>query len=255
MRLLANGSSDRGLVRKVNEDSICVEEGLGLFAVADGMGGHAAGDIASAMAVDVLRYHIRKSGDVPSSNRLALGVRLANKVVYEAARDNEARHKMGTTVAAALSDGDRLSIAHVGDSRVYLVRSGSIMQLTEDHSLVTEQVKQGLMTKEEAEHSAVRNVITRALGQAPDVEVDLKDLYIADGDSILLCTDGLHTMVPDEVILSTVAPARHPESACEALIDAAKERGGEDNIAVVLIYVYKSKWILYLRKLLRWARR
>lgn len=256
MKLLASGISDRGLVRKINEDSFCVDEEMGFFAVADGMGGHAAGDVASAMAVDALRDYIKKSAEAPSSHklasgaRLAFGTRLANKVVYEAAQG-----KMGTTMVSVLSNGDRLSIAHVGDSRAYLIRSGSIIQLTEDHSLVTEQIKQGIITKEDAEHSALRNVITRSLGQASDVEVALNDLAVTDGDKVLLCTDGLYSMIPAELILSIIATTRGLESACRALVDAAKEKGGADNIAVVLIYVYKNNWNLYLRKLLRWMRR
>lgn len=250
MNLLASGSTDRGLVRTVNEDSFCVEESLGLFVVADGMGGHEAGEVASAMAVDVLRDYIRNPGNGRSSHRLASGASLANKKIFEAGQG-----KMGTTVAAVLSDGDRLSIAHVGDSRVYLIRSGSIIQLTEDHSLVTEQVKQGLITKEDAKRSAFRNVITKSLGQASDVEVTLNDLAVTGGDRILLCTDGLYSMVPDELIRSTVTSTRNLESACKTLVDAAKKKGGVDNIAVVLIYVCKTKRNLYLKKLLRWMRR
>lgn len=250
MNLLASGNSDRGLVRKMNEDSFCVEEGLGLFVVADGMGGHAAGEVASAMAVDVLRDYIKNSENDRSSHRLASGTNLANKKIFEAGQG-----KMGTTIAAVLSDGDRLSIAHVGDSRVYLIRSGSIIQLTEDHSLVAEQVKQGLITKEEAEQSTFRNVITKSLGQASDVEVDLNDLAVNGGDRILLCTDGLYSMVPDELICSTVTSTRNLENACKMLVDAAKENGGVDNIAVVLMYVCKSKWNLYIKKLLRWMKR
>ena len=147
---------------------------------------------------------------------------------------------MGTTVAAALLDGSKMSIAHAGDSRIYLIRTSSIIQLTDDHSIVSEQVKSGLLTKEEAEGSEVRNIITRALGSAPSVEVDLDEIDLMDGDRVVLCSDGLTTMVPDSVILSTVAISDEPGRACSALIDIANKNGGKDNITVALVYLFED---------------
>ena len=151
---------------------------------------------------------------------------------------------MGTTVAAALLDGSKMSIAHTGDSRVYLIRANSIVQLTDDHSIVSEQIKSGLLTKEEAEGSEIRNIITRALGTMPSVEVDLDEIDLMDADRIVLCSDGLTTMVPDNVILSTVAASDEPGSACGALIDIANKNGGKDNITVALVYVFEDKTFL-----------
>lgn len=265
LALLADGRTDTGLVRNANEDCFCAEEALGLFAVADGMGGHAAGNIASAMAVDILRDHIGNNAPhataekydgnfSPAANRLAAGVRHANRVIHEAAQKNEAWRNMGTTLSAVLGGGERLGIAHVGDSRVYLIRHNAIIQLTEDHSVVGEQVRQGLMSREEAERSASRNVITRALGVAPEVEVDLADLAVYDGDRVVLCSDGLYTMVPDEHILAA-ASARDPAAASKRLLEAALEGGGKDNVAVVVVCVLKSRFDVFVRKFMRWARR
>lgn len=266
MVLLACGMTDAGLLREANEDNFCADESLGLFAVADGMGGHAAGDIASTMAVDVLRDSVGRGGAASLdsgydgnyselANRLAQGVRSANRVIHDSARENSSWHNMGTTLSAILSEDHRVGIAHVGDSRVYLIRGNAITQLTEDHSMVGEQVRQGLMSRDEAERSAVRNIITRALGMEPEVEVDMADLEPKDGDRLLLCTDGLHTMVPEGAILDAVSSAPDPDTACRRLIDAALEGGGKDNIAVVVVCIYKKKWDAYRKRLQRWVRR
>lgn len=264
MELLAYGRTDKGITRTNNEDSFHSEAEIGLFIVADGMGGYAAGEVAGRMAVDVIRDHIKKSfiKDEPfiggrnddyakPTNRLASGIRLANQVIYEAARNNPSWSGMGTTVAAVLLAGNTLSIAHVGDSRVYLVRADSIEQLTDDHSLVSEQVRQGLLTKEEAEKSNVRNVITRALGKEQSVEVDLNETAVMEGDRIILCSDGLTSMVPDDVILSTVASVHEPDKACGTLIDIANKNGGKDNITTVLVYLTQSNWLSNVKKLFR----
>lgn len=265
MGLLAGGKTDRGLSREKNEDNFCVEEGLGLFAVADGVGGHAGGDVASAMAVGVLRDFIKKSGRGRGSlagggspkapGALASAVKFSGRAVYEAQEKNHSLRGMGTTMAAVLFDGGYMSVAHVGDSRVYLIRDGSITRLTEDHSLVSEQVSEGLISREEAERSDTRNILTRALGQAPDVEVDSREFTVAHRDRILLCTDGLTTMVPEDVILSTVTAHEDPQRACELLVDRANASGGKDNITAVLVCVCDRKWLLNLKRLLRWARR
>lgn len=251
MKFLAAGQSDKGVSRQNNEDNFCVDEDLRLFIVADGMGGAAAGEVASRMAVETIRNHVKRSSarNEPfvggydkrfsgASNRIASGIRLANQSIYEASQSNVKWRGMGTTVAAALLDGSKMSIAHAGDSRIYLIRTSSIIQLTDDHSIVSEQVKSGLLTKEEAEGSEVRNIITRALGSAPSVEVDLDEIDIMDGDRVVLCSDGLTIMVPDSVILSTVAVSDEPDRACSALIDIANKNGGKDNITVALVYLF-----------------
>lgn len=251
MKFLAAGQSDKGVSRQNNEDNFCVDEDLRLFIVADGMGGTAAGEVASRMAVETIRNHVKRSsaGNEPfvggydkrfsgASNRIASGIKLANQSIYEASQSNVKWRGMGTTVAAALLDGSKMSIAHAGDSRIYLIRTSSIIQLTDDHSIVSEQVKSGLLTKEEAEGSEVRNIITRALGSAPSVEVDLDEIDIMDGDRVVLCSDGLTTMVPDSVILSTVAVSGEPDRACSALIDIANKNGGKDNITVAFVYLF-----------------
>ncbi|GFP31625.1 PPM family protein phosphatase, partial [Candidatus Hakubella thermalkaliphila] len=145
---------------------------------------------------------------------------------------------MGTPVAAALLDGSKVSIAHAGYRRSYLIRASSIVQLTDDHSIVSEQIKSGLLTKEEAEGSEMRNIITRALGTTPSVDIDLDEIDLMDADRVVLCSDGLTTMVSDNVILSTVAASDEPDRVCSALIDIANKNGGKDNITVALVYLF-----------------
>ncbi len=257
MKFLSAGKSDKGVSRQNNEDNFCVDDDLRLFIVADGMGGAAAGEVASRMAVEIIRDHVKRSsaGNEPfvgdydkkfsdASNRIASGIRLANQAIYEASQSNVKWRGMGTTVAAVLLDGSKMSIAHAGDSRIYLIRTSSIIQLTDDHSIVSEQIKSGLLTKEEAEGSEVRNIITRALGTTSSMDIDLDEIDLMDGDRVVLCSDGLTTMVPDNVILSTVAASDEPGSACGALIDIANKNGGKDNITVVLVYVFEDKTFL-----------
>jgi protein phosphatase len=253
VKLIAYGKTDIGVVRTKNEDNFCSEEDLGLFVVADGIGGHAGGEIASKMAIDTVRDYMKTSMSgkehfiseennefSKATNRIASGIQLANQAIYEESQNNAVVHGMGTTVAAALLTGNRLSIAHVGDSRVYLVRANSIVQLTDDHSVVSEQVKQGLLTKKGAELSKHRNVITRALGTRKTVEIDMDELDIMDGDRIILCSDGLSTMVQDDFILSTVTSVDNPVEACKILIDTASANGGKDNITVIVVYLLQD---------------
>ncbi len=267
MLVRAEGRTDTGVVREHNEDALLTATELGLFAVADGMGGHLAGEIASRMAVDVLHDYLQRSAESgqglignidknhsPAANRLASGIRLANRVIHEAGQSNGAWRRMGTTIVAALVDGSRLALAHVGDSRGYLIRGRSIIQLTDDHSLVAEQQRQGLIPQEAAATSRLKNIITRALGEAPEVEVDLSELDIMDGDRILLCSDGLTNMVSDEAILGVIAGENDPGKACRMLIDKANENGGRDNITLVLIYLSASDFCGGIRKIFRLGR-
>ncbi|HOI73076.1 MAG TPA: Stp1/IreP family PP2C-type Ser/Thr phosphatase [Syntrophales bacterium] len=245
--------TDTGRVRANNEDGFYVRGDSGLLVVADGMGGHASGEVASRMAVDIIRdYFDGAAGEkgfvgdfdpscLEGTNRLGAAIRLANMAIFEAAAGQAKYAGMGTTVAAVLIQGKRMGIAHVGDSRVYLVRAGDLIQLTDDHSLVAEQLKREMITPEEAAAAENRNILTRALGIAPEVRVDLDEMTVADGDRIVLCSDGLNTMVSDGEILSVVETAEDFDAACDRLIAMANDHGGRDNITVVLAEIRKKK--------------
>jgi serine/threonine protein phosphatase PrpC len=268
LQLFAEGRTDKGLVRQNNEDNFYLDVPAGLLVVADGMGGHASGEIASKMATDVIRDYFKNvhEGRAPIigdyqddcseiTNFLGSAVRLANQAIFEAAGSDSKLHGMGTTVAAVLLSGCRLSIAHVGDSRVYLIRCGNIEQITDDHSVVYEQVKRSLITKEEAQQSEMKNILTRAVGIASEVEVDVDELNVMDGDILVLCSDGLSTMVYDEDILSAVTVMQNPADACEKLIDMANSNGGKDNVTVIAAYINKKRWFSFLSNLWKWFRR
>ena len=264
MNLSATGKTDQGLVRSNNEDNFYLDEKLGLLVVADGMGGHASGETASKLAVNVIRDYFqgqqKVTGDYnhsysESTNKLNSAIRLANRAVFEAAQSSPQLKGMGTTIAAVLLTGNRLSIAHIGDSRVYLVRVGNIEQLTDDHSIVNEQVKRDLITKEEAAKSEMKNILTKALGISADTEADLDELTMFEGDILLLCSDGLNIMMTDEAILEIISFAGNPVAACDSLINAANEKGGKDNITVVIGYLKKKKWYSALLKFMESLRR
>jgi protein phosphatase len=267
MHVISAGFSDQGMVREGNEDSYVVAPDRGLFVVADGVGGHNAGEIASRMAIDVLRDYFDRTanrtevvlgnldpGYSDAANRLASGIRLANRVIYESARNNPAWRNMGTTIVAAFLAKDHLSVAHVGDSRAYLIRSGGIMALTEDHSMVAEQVRMGLISREEAEASPRRNIITRALGSETEPEIDLCDIVLMAEDRILLCSDGLTTMVADEVILSIVLGSGAPDEICRLLVEEANRNGGKDNVTAAVILV-RGGALSGITRIIDWARR
>jgi len=252
----AAGKTDIGLVRKNNEDNFGYDNRQGIFVVCDGMGGQAAGEVASKIAVDtVLRYfheeEKRHGAEVlgkgfdevsASANALANAVQLANKAIREIATRDTSRSGMGCTIVALKVEGDLFSIAHVGDSRIYLVRDGAIQQLTTDHSLVMEQVRRGLITLEEAEHFEMQNVIVRALGSEDSVEPDLADLKLQLGDTLLLCCDGLSRFVKDVAMLELIEKAKSLEEACDSLIEAAKSGGSDDNITVLLVRAVEQTW-------------
>jgi protein phosphatase len=241
--------SDTGHARQNNEDSLAMSPEMSLFIVSDGMGGLASGEIASRLAVDTVLTHCRQSdanatlaligerieGVSQTSNRLASAVRLANQVLQKAARENVAHYGMGATIAAVRCEGDRLSIAHVGDSRAYRLRDNRLEQLTQDHSFVAEQVRQGEMTEREASHSNLQNVLVRALGIDADVEVDVTEDLLLDGDTILLCTDGLTREVSDSQIAAVLLGTRDAQEAADHLVDLANESGGRDNITAIVL--------------------
>lgn len=267
MKIVAQEKTDKGNVRENNEDFFCVEDAIGLYAVADGIGGLAAGEIASRMAIDVIRDYINNpqkknvsgikncSGYSEETNNICMAVKLANKAIYEASNSAPEFHGMGTTIATVLIKEDRLSIAHAGDSRVYLVRGNNIEQLTDDHSLVAEQMGNDFLIEIMGENSNMKNIITRSLGAQIDVDVAINEMTLFNGDILILCSDGLTTMVPDRDILSIVTSTNNTQKACDMLIDLAKKNGGRDNITVIVIYIYKNKLFYIINNLLRLIRR
>ena len=224
------GRTDVGRQRTANEDSLVVSPPL--FAVADGMGGAKAGEVASAVAVEAVESW-RESPE-PAEAQLAGIVRNANRRIYDLAVADESRRGMGTTLTLAKVHGDEVSLAHVGDSRAYRMRDGELSQLTRDHSLVAELERSGQITAEAAEHHPQRSIITRALGPEPDVEVDTYTLTGRDGDVFLICSDGLTSMISDDEVTSILRSSASLDDAADALVRAANQSGGKDNITVIL---------------------
>ena len=246
----ARGATDVGRRREHNEDAFLVDTESSLFVVADGMGGHAGGGTASSIAVATIeeRVHAARAA-APASFAaptaedaahfpavLRQAVEAACRAIYGAAQEDPSLAGMGTTVTAALVAGRTAFVAHVGDSRCYLVRGGRIFQLSEDHSLVNEQLKAGAITEEEARQSRFRNIITRSVGFEEDVLVDVVGLELEKGDAIVLCCDGLSNQVADAEILEIATGSRLAE-APERLVALANERGGDDNITVIVVKV------------------
>lgn len=238
--------SDTGKLRNKNEDSALADPALGLAIVADGMGGHSSGEVASSMAVKVTRdkfESMRRSGLKPGAyddkytletNQLGFAVQLANSVVYEAGNSTPENKGMGTTLSAILLNGDKIVIAHIGDSRVYLFRDGTLQQVTEDHSLVMDHVRQGLLTREQAEKSPLQNILTRALGTQKMPLIDLKEIPVMENDRFLLCTDGLFKAVTEENISGILKTAADGQKACELMVRTANDNGGPDNVTVLI---------------------
>ena len=227
------GRTDVGRQRSANEDDFVLAPPF--FAVADGMGGAKAGEVASAMATEVFEGE-SDSGE-PAETKLARMLREANKRIHDLAVADESHRGMGTTLTAAKVTGDEISLAHVGDSRAYRMRDGELEQLTKDHSLVAELERSGQITPEAAEHHPQRSIITRALGPEPEVEVDTYTVTGREGDLFLLCSDGLTSMISDEEIGSILRSADSLDAAADALVRAANQSGGRDNITVVLFRV------------------
>jgi protein phosphatase len=225
------GKTDPGRVRRRNEDAFVVDPPL--FAVADGMGGAQAGEVASRLAAAAFREY-READELAPEERVQAIIKEANRRIYDRARTDSEVSGMGTTVTAALLTDGRVVIGHVGDSRAYRIRSGRLEQLTDDHSLVADLMRSGRLTAEEAEGHPQRSVITRALGTDPDVDVDTLVVEVEAGDLFLLCSDGLSTMVSDSDVLQTVERAATLDEAARDLVRAANTGGGEDNVTVVL---------------------
>ncbi len=221
--------TDIGCLRDHNEDSLVVTPPL--FAVADGMGGHAAGEVASEIAVNVLAERAPAHPDLEALGR---AVEEANRAVIRAAHEGRGREGMGTTMTAAMLEGERLIIAQVGDSRAYLLHQGKLQQLTRDHSLMADMIEAGQLTPEEARSHPNRSVITRALGSDPHTQPDLYEINVETGDRLLICSDGLSGMVCDNEIESTLARVRDPQRCASQLVNEAIANGGHDNVTVIV---------------------
>lgn len=242
-KLKIHGLTDEGLVREHNEDYISWDDEKGLLILADGMGGHNAGEVASELAVksitsaleDVLSPEVKDTCEVNFEDAVKEAVVYANDEINQHAKEHPECHGMGTTIVMALFQDEFVILGSVGDSRIYRFRQGELKQITTDHSLVQEMIDNGYMSEEEALNSTNRNLITRALGIADNVDVDVARHETQPGDIYLLCSDGLSDMVIDEDIFSVLVKARNDiNRACQDLVDLAKENGGHDNVSVIL---------------------
>ena len=236
MRLRATASSDVGLRRRENEDRYALAPELGLYVVADGMGGHTAGQVASELATDaaVKAIEALEGAQATLSEKLRHAVAAANRAIFTTAQRRPEYAGMGTTVVALLADGERAALAHVGDSRAYLVRGGRIRQLTDDHSIVGELLRRREISEDDAREHPHRHVLTRALGVREFVEPDLAELTPSEGDVFALCSDGLTNHLEDHEIAKLVSESGELDETCEGFVHLANRRGGEDNITVVL---------------------
>jgi PPM family protein phosphatase len=264
VRIASGGVTDVGRVRSNNEDCYKIVEPLNLYVLSDGMGGEAHGEIASAMAVETVVKHCLDFAANPAAKvigavqpnwsawtkRLSTAVHLANRNIFKSAEENPEQHGMGATLTAVWINGAKLSIAHVGDSRAYLLRGGSLLQLTRDHSLVAEQVRRGILTSAEAEESDMQSVLLRALGAQAEIEVDAEEHTLFPRDMLLLCSDGLTRMVTEPEIAGTLQSESDLVRAAEKLVEMANDRGGPDNITVIIVRLEKESkgWFWWLRR-------
>jgi protein phosphatase len=264
LQIASGGATDVGMVRTNNEDCFRIVPALNLFVLADGMGGEAHGEVASALAVETVVKHClegtehpdaplldtARPGLTPKSCRLASAVHLANQKVFQSAEVHPEQRGMGATLTAAWIDDLNLSVGHVGDSRTYLLRTGVLQQLTSDHSLVAEQVRRGILTAAEAESSSMQNVLLRALGTQSEVEVDIEQVALFPNDVLLLCSDGLTRMVIEAEIAGTLQAEPDPQKAAEKLINLANEGGGVDNITAIVVSLKPEPkgWFSWLRR-------
>ncbi|HEY5837401.1 MAG TPA: PP2C family serine/threonine-protein phosphatase, partial [Pyrinomonadaceae bacterium] len=239
--------SDRGLNQKrpLNEDSLLSDHERGIFAVADGVGGAEAGEVASQTAVDVLseafRHRIHDGDDV--EDLMELAIQRANASIHQMANEHPRFSMMATTIVALHVDGLRATFGHVGDSRLYRVRpNGELRRETEDHSIVEEEVRAGRMTPEQAANHPSKNVISRALGAEPSVEVDMQTIEIEDGTSFLLCTDGITRHLSDKELRDLIVSGQSIEAACEEMKRRCYERGAEDNLTAVIVQIGTPKY-------------
>jgi len=243
-------ATDAGMVRPHNEDSIAAHPEIGLAVLADGMGGYNAGEVASGMAVAMLTAEMKRALEAHSPHGIGvagepLAVKLikensakANAAIYEAARSQPQYAGMGTTLVMALFYDQRMTVGHVGDSRLYRLRTGRFEQITRDHSLLQEQIDGGLITREQARYSRNRNLVTRAVGVDPEVETEIHTYEVEPGDIYLLCSDGLSDMIPDQGIHDALGALQsNLPLAARQLVQLANDSGGRDNISVILVRV------------------
>lgn len=246
MKLRFGVKSDKGMVREINEDSCKVISGYpgvpSAFIVADGMGGHNSGEIASKLAVDFISDYILSSpssftgeNDIPSE--ISRMIEKANSSIYSSSMEHANNYGMGTTLTVAIEVTKKLYIGHIGDSRAYVVRHGGIEQITTDHSFIEELIKSGTLTREEAENHPKKNVITRALGCIESIESDIYIYDIIENDIFIICTDGLTNMLGEDVIKNMAQQFDDPQEACDRMVEAANKNGGNDNITVVVIRI------------------
>lgn len=252
-RLEIVGLTDVGRMREHNEDKIGWEKELGLILLADGMGGHNAGEVASDLTVTRIKEEIKNAiADSDSSGQSEINdaqavvlsmnaINSANQYVYQTANDQPLCAGMGTTLVLTLFGKDSVTIAHIGDSRIYRLRQDNLEQLTTDHSLVEEMVRRGYFSKQEALHAVNKNMITRALGVAPEVDIEIQQKEIQSGDIYLLCSDGLTDIVSDSDIHATLRDSSNDFDQCaKRLIEMANNNGGHDNISVVLVRIKEA---------------
>ncbi len=238
LKITADGITDIGKIKQTNQDKICLFPQWNIFVVADGMGGHAGGGVASGIAVDTIYRYFLESRDsnLLPSERLLSAIRESNLEIAGKGASDKKYLGMGTTIVALLIDGITAHVAHVGDSRAYIIRDAGIRQITSDHSLVNQYIGNGLITKEQTKGHPLKNVLTRALGMSGNIDIDVNSLQIEPDDIFILCSDGLTNMIEDEDILNTIISCRDDiPLACSSLVDLANNKGGEDNVSVVIV--------------------
>jgi serine/threonine protein phosphatase PrpC len=262
--------TDTGRIRSKNEDAIAVSATHGIAILADGMGGYSAGEVAAHIATDVLQESLenglkRLEGQLQDlltirarqiQNLMVESIELANSAVIEAARAEPQYQGMGTTLVAAIFHNDKVTVAHVGDSRAYRLRQGELKQITRDHSLLQEQIDAGLISPEWARFSQNKNLVTRAIGVDPDMKVEIHDHPIEPGEIYLLCSDGLSDMLTDEEMCEILTGVGSLQRACDELVHQANQNGGHDNISVILVRVqsHTPRPSGLIERLLNWLR-
>jgi protein phosphatase len=255
--IASSGITNVGLKRDSNEDCYSTEDSLGLYVVADGMGGHQAGEVASRIAVELINKSFRRwveqeayehelfgypdNSVTIQGNYLLSSIRLANRVVYEMALEHEQYQGMGTTVATLLITPSRIIAANVGDSRIYMVRDGHIERLSKDHTIVAEQVEMGVMTEEEASSAPLKHVLTRNLGSAENVKPEIFEIEPSNNDRLIICSDGLTDLVSDREILEMTQDVEDPENLCNQFLEKVLKRGAHDNTTVVSVFLTDMK--------------
>ncbi len=258
--------TDIGKIREKNEDNVLISSDLGLGVVADGMGGHSAGEIASNIAVSVLAETIRKVNSQqlkipdnflpklsPVERKLLMAANLANAAIYSTAQSSDIYRMMGTTLTGVLFDKDCATAVHVGDSRLYLFRNDKIIQITTDHSLATEHVRRGLLTRAEADRSKIQNVLTRAMGIKKNIEFDLLKFPVKVGDVLLLCSDGLYKGLSEKEMAKMLKEGHNMPlvKLCKQLVRVSNENDGQDNISAVLIKILPAQKVSFGQRIKR----